>query len=352
VINLGAVITESGLGDETPVYRGLDAAIKEVDAAGGVDGSKLQLEVLDDGTDPNRGQAALRRLVESDHVFALAGECAPLTDINAGPYIEQQQIPTFGSCFASGAEYRNPFFFPIVVEPFLEGRLDASFLTTQMGVQHPALVSLDVNVLAETHDGVLSQLQDEHVAVCDAAKVPIEQALYDNVVLNEIQKGCDGVVLNLDPPRILDYLQAAQRYGYHPRMIGKTAFDQSVAQNGGSEAEGLVTYFAQLMPAVETQSAAVQHFTQVMHRYHPEEHDLNLALVGYLAGSGIAGELSRIVGPITRAALLQAIYSRPLDLGLAPPAHWTKTDHLAETSCRFYQLRQGEFQPASGWYHL
>src|SRR5207245_2205640 len=118
-LKVGAVITQSGLGDQTPIYHGLDAGLKAVNGQGGVHGITFDLEVLADGTDPSRGQADLRRRVEQDRAFALVGECAPLTDIDAGDYFQQEQIPVFGSCFTSNQQYSNPYMFPLVVKPYL-----------------------------------------------------------------------------------------------------------------------------------------------------------------------------------------------------------------------------------------
>src|SRR5579871_2825286 len=46
-VKVGAVITQSGLGDQTPVAHGLDAGLKQIDAQGGVHGITFNLEVLD-----------------------------------------------------------------------------------------------------------------------------------------------------------------------------------------------------------------------------------------------------------------------------------------------------------------
>jgi ABC-type branched-subunit amino acid transport system substrate-binding protein len=352
-ITIGAVITQSGLGDETSIYHGLDAAIKEVNANGGVHGLHINLEVLDDGSDPNRGASNLRRLVENDHVFALVGECAPLTDINLGPYFEQQGVPVFGSCFTSNDQFKNPEFFPLVLKPYTEGGLMAKYLMKQMGSKKPALVSLNVNILDQSYDGALAELRAElgHDP-CDAEKADITQTLYDSIVLNEQSNGCDGVILNLDPPHILDWLQAAQRYGYDAghRMLGLTAFDSLVVQQGGTQAEGMVTYYAQYMPSVDTNQAAIAHYNEVWRRYHPDDPNANLGLVGYLAGSSFAKELAGVSGEITRDAFVKHLFAAPLDSGLRPAAQWTPANRESQNACRFYVLRQKSFQPLSDWF--
>jgi branched-chain amino acid transport system substrate-binding protein len=348
-MKLGAVITQSGLGDETPIYHGLDAGLKQVDAQGGVRGITFNLEVLDDGTDPNRGQADLRRLVEQDHVFALVGECAPLTDIDAGDYFQQQQVPVFGPCFASNTQYSNPYIFPLVVKPYLSGQLMADYLIGQLGSRSPAVVSLDVSVLDQSYDGAVAGIDAKAGSPCDAEKVPISQASYDTVVLNEKQHNCDGVILNLDPGHTLSWMQSAQRYGYHPKVIGLTAFDQTVVDHAGSYSDGLVTYFAQYMPQVDN-VPALQQFQQAMATYEPGERDLNDALVGYLAAVSFAQAIAHVQGPVSRQSFLNALYGAAIQNGLQQPVQFHQGDHSVALACRFYVLHQGQWADLSNWY--
>jgi branched-chain amino acid transport system substrate-binding protein len=348
-LKLGAVITQSGLGDETPIYHGLDAGLKYIDARGGVRGITFSLEVLDDGTDPNRGQADLRRLVEQDKVFALVGECAPLTDIDAGDYFAQQQVPVFGSCFASNSQYSNPYMFPLVVKPYLSGQLMADYLISRMGAKAPAVVSLDVSVLDQSYDGAVAGIDAKAGKPCDAEKVPISQASYDTVVLNEKQNNCDGVILNLDPGHTLSWMQSAQRYGYHPKVIGLTAFDQTVADHAGSYSDGLVTYFAQYMPRVDN-IPALQQFQSAMATYEPGERDLNDALVGYLAAISFAQAISHVQGPVSRQSFLNALYGSTIQNGLQQPVHFRQGDHSVALACRFYVLHSGQWADLSDWY--
>lgn len=348
-LKIGAVITQSGLGDETPIYHGLDAGIKAINAQGGARGITFNLEVLDDGSDPNRGQAALRRLVEQDRVFALVGECAPLTDIDASPYFDQQQIPVFGSCFAANSQYSDPYIFPLVVKPYLSGELMADYLIEQMGSKAPAVVSLDVNVLDQSYQGAVAGIDAKAGKPCDAEKEPISQTSYDSVVLNERTNNCDGVILNLDPARTLSWMQSAQRYNYHPKVIGLTAFDQTVVDHAGSYSDGLVTYFAQYMPRVDP-VPALQQFQQAMATYEPDERDLSDALVGYLAAVSFAQAIGHVQGGVSRQSFLNALYSSTIQNGIQQPVRYRQGDHSVATACRFYVLHGGQWADASDWY--
>src|SRR5262249_31486413 len=52
---------------------GIEAAFAEANKAGGVKGHKLELKSEDDGYEPNKSIEAVKKLINEDKVFALAG---------------------------------------------------------------------------------------------------------------------------------------------------------------------------------------------------------------------------------------------------------------------------------------
>src|ERR1700737_236827 len=58
---------------------GIEAAFAEINKAGGVKGRKLELKSIDDGYEPTRSIEAVKKLLEEDRVFALAGTGGPPT---------------------------------------------------------------------------------------------------------------------------------------------------------------------------------------------------------------------------------------------------------------------------------
>ena len=80
------------------VTTGLDAYIKSGNAAGGVkagDGKTYQLELVkaDDGYDPARTPALVKKLVEQDKVFALLGDIGTETNLAVRDYLNQACVP-------------------------------------------------------------------------------------------------------------------------------------------------------------------------------------------------------------------------------------------------------------------
>jgi len=87
---------------------GLEAAFAEINKAGGVKGRKLELKSVDDGYEPTKSIEAVKKLLEEDKVFAIAGTVGTPTAAATQPIAAQAGVPFIGPF--TGAEFlRNPF---------------------------------------------------------------------------------------------------------------------------------------------------------------------------------------------------------------------------------------------------
>jgi branched-chain amino acid transport system substrate-binding protein len=73
--------------------NGIKLAIKEVNAAGGVNGKQLELITYDDKGESKEAGSAVTRLITSDKVVAVLGEVASSLSIAGGAVCEQYNIP-------------------------------------------------------------------------------------------------------------------------------------------------------------------------------------------------------------------------------------------------------------------
>lgn len=125
-IKLGDVNILTGpasfIGRATSVGSKLAAA--EINAAGGVAGRKIVFATEDDGYVPSRSFQALKKLIESDGIFALNGTSGSANILAMLPLIEESKLPTVvtttpnelvytpvrPSVFTIGATYQDSFY--------------------------------------------------------------------------------------------------------------------------------------------------------------------------------------------------------------------------------------------------
>jgi branched-chain amino acid transport system substrate-binding protein len=92
-IKIGEINSYSGLPSFTEPYRkGWQLAVDEINAAGGVDGKKLEVISKDDGGKPASAVTAANELVESDHVVMLAGAFFSNIGLALSDFAKQKKI--------------------------------------------------------------------------------------------------------------------------------------------------------------------------------------------------------------------------------------------------------------------
>jgi branched-chain amino acid transport system substrate-binding protein len=120
-IVLGAIMTISA-GDgggtaeqqeaaEAP-KKAIEAWADWVNCQGGANGHPIRMEVRDDSLDTAKAAAAARELVEQEHVLALVGNNAPITDGAFTDYVTEKGIPVIGGAPYNFAFGTNPLYFP------------------------------------------------------------------------------------------------------------------------------------------------------------------------------------------------------------------------------------------------
>jgi branched-chain amino acid transport system substrate-binding protein len=83
--------SEATFGESTD--KGIKLAIKELNAAGGINGRKVELITYDDKGDSGEAGKAVTRLVTSDKVAAVIGEVASSLSLAGGAVCQQYKVP-------------------------------------------------------------------------------------------------------------------------------------------------------------------------------------------------------------------------------------------------------------------
>jgi ABC-type branched-subunit amino acid transport system substrate-binding protein len=87
---------------------GIEAALGDVNAQGGVHGRRLRLVTVDDGYEPSRTGPAMKHLVEREQVFAVVGNVGTPTAAVAVPYCLERKVPFIGALSGGALLRRNP----------------------------------------------------------------------------------------------------------------------------------------------------------------------------------------------------------------------------------------------------
>src|SRR5688572_22236323 len=86
-------ITERFAGLGIDAKKGAELAVKQANAAGGINGRKIELIVHDDRGNRAEAVAVARKLIEQDKVVAIVSGSLSLTSIAAAPIINEAKVP-------------------------------------------------------------------------------------------------------------------------------------------------------------------------------------------------------------------------------------------------------------------
>ena len=121
--------------------NGIDMAIDEVNAAGGVLGRRVRVIVEDDQGRPEEAQTVVTKLIAADRVAAVLGEVASSRTLAAAPVAQQYQIPmvTPSSTNPRVTEVGDYIFRVCFIDPF-QGLVMARFAYNSLGVRNVAVL--------------------------------------------------------------------------------------------------------------------------------------------------------------------------------------------------------------------
>ncbi|MEN9373456.1 MAG: hypothetical protein RIR79_1008 [Pseudomonadota bacterium] len=108
VIGQFAAITGSTSQLGLRMQAGMQAYFDFVNEQGGVHGRQIRLITRDDGYEPDKAIAAVKKLIYEDNVFALAGSVGTPTGLVALPILTEAQVPLIGM-FTGARALREPF---------------------------------------------------------------------------------------------------------------------------------------------------------------------------------------------------------------------------------------------------
>jgi branched-chain amino acid transport system substrate-binding protein len=144
-VRVGAIISRSGAASfyGEQVARGFDLAVEQVNASGGISGRKLELLYRDESTNPEIGLAALRELVEHEHVSTVLGAVSSTVTLRLAPYCERNHIvlisPSASAPQLTGA---GDYIFRTYPSDVLEGVSMADF-ARDLGLDRVAVLAVD-----------------------------------------------------------------------------------------------------------------------------------------------------------------------------------------------------------------
>lgn len=270
----GAAVSGAGF------KAGLEAAVKEINDKGGINGRTFQLTVLDDGFEAARSVANVRRLGDEEKVFSIVVPAGSANLPGSWSYIEQKGLPVFGPVLPPDPGTKPVYLLGSSHED--QARVIVDFLADK-GIQRIATIGQDNDLGNAIRTGVQEQAKARGLQVVANEKTEANSTDVSSAVLNLRKADPQAVVFGTDNTQSALVMKQAKTLGWAPTFIGDsstvTTGSQGTVGAAGDAAKGV--YGAMTIDLPSSDSAAVAKFRTVMNGYDPSKVGDGYALQAY-----------------------------------------------------------------------
>jgi ABC-type branched-subunit amino acid transport system substrate-binding protein len=229
------VPTGTSLTNYPQVVAGAKAAIRAVNAAGGVHGEKLALDYCNEGDDADKALACTRAAVASSDIATIS---------LYSNYAQQAVLPYLGNLPSVAPEAISPAeascaeCYPLDATPVAtlsaEGPLGA-----MNGITTAAMISYDIPASQTAVAQLKPGFAAAHVTVEDDIAVPVTTSDWAPVAQRFKQSGAQAFIPVLPEQQTIAFLQAAEQAGATPKILATDGqVEPSDLATLGSSAEG------------------------------------------------------------------------------------------------------------------
>jgi branched-chain amino acid transport system substrate-binding protein len=337
-ILLGAVGTKSGLVGNALLggFQGLTVWERWVNSHGGVQGRPVKVIQVDDGGDPGKHAAAVRKLIREDRVIAFVGNIAPFTFSAGVPLLEEAGVAAIGGEGAEAGWFRSPLAFPINGQTISRSRPGARWALANLPQRKLAAIYVsEAAAPADLANNFVDEWRKGGGEVVMNAGVSLATPDFTGEVVQAQNRGADIVFALLEKAACNRFFDAAQRQGYHPIIfapactVENSIGHKALATNRVYSVGAARSAFPNMLdtPGQKEAYAAGQ-------RFDPKLSLDGAFMFGWLAGKLFQEAMAQPGATLTAKGVVDALHRLPAtDLGgLTPRQAWPPGPH-AEGRC-------------------
>jgi ABC-type branched-subunit amino acid transport system substrate-binding protein len=352
-INLALLTEFTGVGTGGDSFSGAQAAIKYVNAHGGIHGRPLAIQECIDNDDPNLAAACAAKVANNPAIVAAVGQIT-LQGSVVDPVFQHAGLPAVGGFAAVPADFSSP----VVFTPSIGGLSGLGAVAAVTDLLHGKKVSFvySQSPAAGTEVALIDSvvLTPRKLPPMNAVAVAATAGDLSPAVAKAVQSSPDGIVLFTGQPQAASFVKAAHQQGVTtPIVISAGTESPSHIQQelGGGQNLYFDTFFnhsGRFYDAFLSQWQAAGNSPSLTDDF---------AINGWLSVTMFA-DIARTLPTVTRASVMRA-YSKLSNYstdGLTPPLSFDKpgtalggqAPRIINPTIGLSQYQNGTLVPAAG----
>lgn len=317
-IKLAAIVELSGAGASagTNFKNGVEMAVKEINAAGGILGKKLELTVNDTTTNPGVALAMTKKAIDQD-VFAIFGPVFSGSIIVSMKESEKAKIPNWtGGEAANITMQGNPYIFRTSFTQATAMPKVARYINDEAKVKSLAIAYVNNDFGKGGLDMLKKALATTDTKIAVEISTDASQADFSAAVLKAKQSNADALFVYLNEDESARILRELRKQGWNKPIIGETTLTgQKVIDLAGESANGAVAHVGL---TVDAPVPAIRAFKAKFEKEYKYVSDHN-GMKGYSGVYSMQAAIER-AGKVDREAVAKAMKGLKINTDKYPGA--------------------------------
>jgi branched-chain amino acid transport system substrate-binding protein len=288
---------------------GIQAAFDEINKKGGIHGRKLKLVSIDDGYEPDKSIAAVKKLIEDEKVYALIGPVGTPTANAAQPLAQAAKVPYIGP-FTGAMFLRDPKRDNVVnIRASYDAETEAwvKHLTEDLKITKIAIFYQDDAFGRAGLSGFKKAMDKRGMAIAAEATFERNTVAVKSALLNLKRAEPEAVVMVGPYKPCAEFIKLARKTDFNPAFVNISFVGAgALAKELGPDGKGVIV--SQVVPFPwDASLKVVADYQAAIKAVDAKAEPEFVSLEGYLVGRLTVAALEKTGPTPTREGLLKTI---------------------------------------------
>ncbi|MEP7296917.1 MAG: ABC transporter substrate-binding protein [Burkholderiales bacterium] len=315
-IKIASIQELSGTGATvgTNFKNGMDLAIKEINAAGGILGKKIEVTHSDTQSNPGVAKGLAQKAVD-DNVFAVFGPGFSGSILVSMSETKKAEIPNFtGGEAASVTQQNNPYIFRTSFGQATSMPKIARYVAQNLKAKTVAVIFVNNDFGKGGRDSVTKSLESFGAKVVADISTDAGQVDFSSPVLKAKQSNADVVFVYTNEEEAARALRELRKQGVTKPIVGETVLtSQKVIELAGDAANGAIAHVGLTTDAPIPNMRAFRTKFEKEYKYIPDHNGIKGYTSVYVMKAGIEK-----AGKVDRAAFTKAMHGLSVSAAKEP----------------------------------
>jgi branched-chain amino acid transport system substrate-binding protein len=297
-IKIANIVELSGAGatSGTNFKNGVELAVKEINAAGGILGRKIETTTADTQSNPGVAKGLAQKVVD-DGVFAVFGPVFSGSILVSMAETRRAEIPNFtGGEAAAITKQGNPYIFRTSFTQDTAMPKVARYIANNLKAKTVALIYVNNDFGKGGRESLMKALEPLGVKIIADISTEQSQVDFSAAVLKAKQSNADVVFVYTNEEEAARALRELRKQGVSKPIVGETVLtSQKVIELAGDAANGAVAHVGLTVDAPIPSVRAFRSKFEKEYRYIPDHNGIKGYTGVYILKAAIekAGKLDR-----------------------------------------------------------